>query len=100
MNSKKSNKRKRGKAPLVDGDAESAQAVTHRTLTETRDDGSTVTQRVLISLDPPPELATTKDMPVDLTDINYEMDSLSPLPGVSPAPEDRRNSNRVRILLK
>jgi len=41
MNAQKSHKQKRGKQPIVDGDINSAQAVTHMKITKTNNDGTT-----------------------------------------------------------
>jgi len=55
MKNNKSHKRKRGKDPLVDGEPESAQAVTYSKVEVTRRDGTTTTRQVLESLDMPPQ---------------------------------------------
>ena len=59
MNAQKSHKRKRGKQPIVNGDIHSAQVVTHMKITETNDDGITLTKQVLVSLDSPKKTAET-----------------------------------------
>jgi KDZ transposase family protein len=58
MNTKKNNKRKRGRPDMIDGDVDSAPVVTERTITEIKQDGRTVTKRVWVSLDIPQETLT------------------------------------------
>jgi hypothetical protein len=93
MKATQNRKRKRGKNPMVDGDIRSATAVTHKNITETKEDGTTVTRRILVSLDRPcdplPALTPRSEVPF----IEHEVED------ITSAPTDKTNPNcsRVRI---
>lgn len=92
MNTNKNHKRKRGHKPMVDGDVSSAQAVTFKTTTETRRDGTTFTKRVLVSLDSQPEnVSTAENYPAEDFSYNLERDNNSP------PPTERTHPYRVGI---
>ena len=80
MNSKNTHKRKRGNNPMVDGDVSSAKFVTHKTITETRKDGTMGTKRVLVSLDTPSKVSTPDEIPAGDFSYNYEPENYSPPP--------------------
>jgi hypothetical protein len=86
----RSQKRKRGKDPLIDGEPDSAQVVTHTTVKVTLNDGSTSSQRVLVPLDAPSPSIDMMDHMPDISEISYDIDRDSP-------PPDRRRTNRVFI---
>ena len=48
---KQTYRRRRAREPMVDGDVESAEAVTHTRIAEHQDDGSVIIKHVLESLD-------------------------------------------------
>jgi len=80
MNAQKSHKRKRGKQPIVDGDINSAQAVTHMKITETNDDGTTFTKRILVSLDSPKKTTSScAETGGEILVVDYEMDNVTTL---------------------
>ena len=60
MNSTKSNKHKQGKNPIVNGDPNLAQAVTHWMISDIQHDGMTITKKMLVSLDNPTETIAGK----------------------------------------
>jgi hypothetical protein len=74
---------------MVDGDPESAQAVTHRTISAILHDGTTITKTILVSLDTPTETIAVETMPAELPAID-DMDQ-------DERPE-KTNSSRVRQL--
>jgi hypothetical protein len=86
----RSHKRKRGKDPLIDGEPDSAQVVTHTTVKVTLNDGSTSSTRVLVPLDAPSPPITTMDQMQDISDITYDIEHESP-------PPDKRRTNQVFI---
>jgi hypothetical protein len=86
----RSQKHKRGKDPLIDGEPDSAQVVTHTTIKVTLNDGSTSLERVLVPLDAPSPTINTIDHMQDISDNTYDIDHDSPHP-------DRRRTNRVFI---
>lgn len=53
MSTTKRYKRQRKNGPMIDGDVDSAQVVTPRTITETKRDGSIIKKQVWESLDTP-----------------------------------------------
>ena len=67
---RKSQKRKRGREPMVEGDLTSAKAVTHTKVTVMNDDGTTSVEHVLESLDNPRKL---KADPKHLPPVDYDM---------------------------
>ena len=89
----RSHKRKQGKDPLIDGEPESAQAVTHTTVRHTLNDGTTSSERVLVSLDAPSPTVINEDHTQDIGNITYDIDDVSP-------PPDRRKTNRVFFQMK
>ena len=86
----RSQKRKRGKDPLIDGEPDSAQVVTHTTVKVTLNDGSTSSHRVLVPLDAPSQTIYTVDHMQDISDNTYGIDQDSP-------PPDTRRTDRVYI---
>ena len=86
----RSQKRKRGKDPLIDREPDSAQVVTHTTIKVTLNDGSTSSQRVLVPLDAPSppidKMGHMQDISDDTHDINRDS-----------RPPERRRTNRVFI---
>lgn len=87
----RSQKRKRGKDPLIDGEPESAQVVTHTTIKVTLNDGSTSSQRVLVPLDAPSPPMNRVDHIQDFSDIAYDFEHES-------SPPERRKTDRVLYL--
>ena len=87
----RSQKRKRGKDPLIDGEPDSALVVTHTTVKVNLNDGSTSSQRVLVPLDAPSPTIDTMDHMQDISANTYDNEHDSP-------PPDRRRTNRVFIL--
>ena len=67
----KSHKQKRGKQPIVDGDINSAQAVMPMKITETNNDGTTLTKCILVSLDSPKK--TTSSCAVSKQVVKYQL---------------------------
>jgi hypothetical protein len=94
MSTKKTNKRKRGKGPMLDGDIDSAQAVMPQTISEIKKDGSTVTKRVWVSLDTPnPNLSAVED--------STEMPAFENEPAdMSLAPPEQTNKYQVSAYIK
>jgi hypothetical protein len=77
---KKSQKRKRGKQPMVDGEPDSAQVVTHKQITVISDDGTMVKKKVLESLDTPAPSAAAEPKAPEIPPTDHEMDNMSPQP--------------------
>jgi hypothetical protein len=77
---KKSQKRKRGKQPLVDGQPDSAQVVTHSKIRVMGDDGTMVMKKILESLDTPTHALSAEPKDPDMPPIDYEMGNISPQP--------------------
>ena len=50
---------------MVDGDPESAQAVTHQTISDVWHDGTTITKTILVPLDNPTETIAGKALPAE-----------------------------------
>jgi hypothetical protein len=94
---KKSQKRKRGRQPMVDGEIESAKTVTHTKVTVINDDGTISVNQVLESLDNPRKLPPDPKRPErdDIPIMDYDMHNLN---NISPPPE-RTKTYRVRINL-
>lgn len=90
---KKSYKRKRGKDPLIDGEPDSAQAVTHTTVKVTLNDGTTFSERVLVFLDVFSPSVINKDHTPDIVEIPYDIDHCSPVP-------DTQKTYRVNLRTK
>jgi hypothetical protein len=78
---------------MVDGDTDLAEAVTHKTILETRNDGRTVSKRVWIPIDSPSEKITTVEKPADMPRMDCEPANVSP-------PPERTHPHRVGIQLK
>lgn len=76
---------------MVDGDPESAQAVTHRTISDIRHDGTTITKTILVPLDTPAKTITVETIPEGLP---------AQLPAIGEMDQDdppaKTNSTRVR----
>jgi hypothetical protein len=93
---KKSVKRKRGREPLVDGELDSSEAVTHTRMAVTQDDGTVVMKHVLESLDTPPQRLTAEpnqvEIPPSVDNANYEQ-----IQDMSPPPIERSRKSRVSI---
>lgn len=68
----KNNKRKRGRPAMIDGEVDSATVVTQRTITETNNDGTTITRRVWVSLDTPKEKQTTVEKTPERPTFEFE----------------------------
>jgi len=74
---------------MIDGDPESAHAVTHTSVKITQRNGTTTTKRVLVPLDAPASSSLLlEELIPDLSDIPYEMDNASP-------PPERQKPHRV-----
>lgn len=88
---KKSQKRKRGREPMIDGDIDAAKVVTHTKVSVTNDDGSVSAKQVLESLDDPRKGNNdSKPLePDEIPQMDYDMDSQSP-------PPPKTKSYRVR----
>jgi hypothetical protein len=87
-------RRMRPRQPLVEGDVESAEAVTHRRLAETQTDGTTMFKNVLESLDSKASTSTPAEMLMDPpppTD-DYFID---PMADISPPSTPRPKKSRV-----
>jgi hypothetical protein len=81
MSTKRVNKRKKG--PWIVGESvELAHIVTPKIIHETKADGTTVTKRVLVSLDKPKPKAPTMEKPAEMPETGYE-----PIDMNSPPPE-------------
>ncbi|KAF8814632.1 hypothetical protein BYT27DRAFT_7249671 [Phlegmacium glaucopus] len=89
MNSHKTYKCKRGKEPMVNGDTDSMQTVTQKTILETRNDGTTVSKRVWVSLDRPSEKMATEANQAEMPPMDYKPANMSP-------PPERRHSYRTQ----
>jgi hypothetical protein len=81
MSTKRNNKRKR-KGPMIDGEIDSALTVTPKTISETKEDGTTVTKQIWVSLDKPhvtQRRATVVEEQADIPAVGYDPDDI-PLP--------------------
>jgi hypothetical protein len=94
----KTYRRMKPRTPLVVGDVESADVVTHRRIAVTQPDGTQVISHVLESLDPSPALPTVKPIQIQAssstTQLNY--DDIH-VPNMSPPPTPQPRRSRVRI---
>lgn len=98
MNSRKSHKRKRGNNPILEGDVRLAEAVTPKTITETKNDGSIVTKKVWISLDTPSTNLTAEANAVDMPPaLEVEPENMSPPENMSTPIPERTHTYRVSI---
>lgn len=98
LKKKQSYRRRRAREPMVDGDVDSAEAVTHTRIAESQDDGTTIIKHVLESLDSIQTHSTAGQMRMDsappLDNFNneqlQEMDMSRP---PTPQPKKSRVSN-------
>lgn len=88
----KSHKRKRGKDPLVDGDLEGAEAVTHETVKIIGIDGSSTSKRVLVSLDKPTVSSQRIEPSINMA--GFEFNDHPPDTG-----QDQPKQYRVRVFV-
>lgn len=91
--SKKIGKRKRGEGPRMEGDVRLATVVTPKTIYKTKKDGSTVAEKVWVSLDTPTPKVTAVE------NLQQIPSSDEPVDMSSPPPETSR-SYRVSIYQK
>ena len=77
---KKTRKRKRETNPRIDGDISCANVVTYKTITETKQDGTTVERRVMVSMDLPSKGSTSVELSEETFVNNYEPENMSPPP--------------------
>jgi len=75
-----SQKRKRGKDPLIDREPDSIHVVTHTIIRVTLNNGSTSSQRVLVPLDAPSPTIDMMHHMQDISDNTYDIDRDSPPP--------------------
>jgi hypothetical protein len=96
MSTKRNNKRKR-KGPMIDGEIDSALTVTPKTISETKEDGTTVTKQIWVSLDKPQvtqRRATVVEEQADIPAVGYDPDDIP-----SPQQEGTRTYQvRINIL--
>ena len=79
---------------MIDGDISSASVITYKTITETQNDGTTITKRVKIALDSPSNVSTAIGTPADDNLFDFE-------PANTPPPqEESPNQSRVSFTLK
>lgn len=83
---------------MIDGDVDSAQVVTQRTISDTMEDGSIIKKQVWVSLDTPNQKLTAvekaSEIPASGYDPAYDPEDIS-----SPQPE-RTKKSQVSIYLK
>jgi hypothetical protein len=70
-----SQKRKRGKAPVVDGETNAARIVTHKTIREIREDGTQVAKRVLVPIETPSPMSVDIPAFTDMGDHHYDVEN-------------------------
>jgi len=84
-------RRKRAREPMVDGDVNSAEAVTHTRIAVPQDDGSMLITEVLESLDStPPVTITEQRQPNAQQDDVHEYEQMNISPPQSPQPKKSR----------
>jgi hypothetical protein len=88
LHPKKTQKRKRGRNPIVDGELDSARAVTHTKVTVINDDGTVDVKRVIESLDTPKPTSIPNPKRPEMPDQDYEMDY--EIDNMSSAPNHRK----------
>lgn len=93
-------RRRRAREPMVDGDVDSAEAVTHTRVAELQEDGTTIIKHVVESLDSTPTRSTAGEMQVDpppFDNIDYdEMPDMSR--PVTPRPRKSKVSIELYIV--
>jgi hypothetical protein len=96
-------RRKRAREPMVDGDVDSAEAVTHTRIAETQYDGTTVFKHIVESLDNPilslagdSQFAGQSQMDASTSHENFNDDQLRDM---SPQNTPRHRKSRVSIYL-
>lgn len=99
MNSRKPQKRKRGTNPMTEGDVRLAKAVKPKVITETKQDGRTVTKRVWISMDAPIPKLTAEGNAEDIPTFVYEPQNMSPPAETSSDLPETTNTYRVSLYL-
>jgi len=92
---KQTYRRKRAREPLVDGDVESAEAVTNTRIAVPQDDGTVIYKHVLESLETPRSTGEPKprDNPLFVDDPNYDQ-----IHNMSPPPPSQTRTRRVSLL--
>jgi hypothetical protein len=87
-------RRMRPRQTMVDGDVDSAEAVTHTRFAETQDDGSIIIRQVLESLDSPIPTSTAAPMQWEvMQDFNNEE-----IPNMTPPQTPPPRKHRVRVI--
>jgi hypothetical protein len=87
-------RRKKAREPMVDGDIQSAEAVTHTRIAIPQDDGTYVIKQVLESLDTPPSnpRADTSRRATPHLENDYNYDQMDFSPPDTPRPKKSRVS--------
>ena len=89
---KQSYRRKKAREPMVDGDIDAAEAVTHTRFAETQDDGTTIIKHIVESLDSKPSLSLAGQSQTHQDNLYNE-----PMPDISPPHTPRQRKSRVSI---
>jgi hypothetical protein len=82
---------------MTEGDVRLAQAVKPKVITETKQDGRTVTKRVWISMDAPTPKLTTEGNAEETPTVGYEPQNMSPPAETSSPLPGRSNTYRVSL---
>lgn len=85
-------RRKRAREPMVDGDVDSAEAVTHTRIAEAQDDGSVIFKHVLESLDSPIPKSSVDAIQLEATQAREDFNDYNMSPPQSPRPRISRVS--------
>ena len=89
--------RKRARQPMVDGDVDSAEAVTHTRVAETQNDGTTIIKHSVESLDSPISSMAGQSQMAGQSFTSYNNFNNDQLPEMSPPNTPRTRKSRVSI---
>lgn len=87
----------RPRQPLVDGDIDSAEAVTHTRIAVPQEDGSIAVKVVLESLGSPPPTKATFPIQSGNTSVYNDYND-DPMDDMNPLPSPQQKKSRVRIV--
>ena len=82
----------KAREPMVDGDVNAAEAVTHTQFAETQDDGTTIIKHIVESLDSNPSSSSAGQRQTQQDNLYNE-----PIHDISPPHTPRQRKSRVNI---
>jgi hypothetical protein len=90
-------RRKRAREPMVDGDVDSAEAVTHTRVAETQNDGTTIIKHIVESLDNPSSSSAGHSEMAGQSQMDAPTSHDNQMPDWSPPNTPRPRKSRVSI---